>query len=201
MPDRPKSASKILVRLPRHLHAELKSQAARLDVSLNQLCLQALQSYLRDSAAPPKPKAPFPPLACILESSLGAKLEAVALFGSQARGDATAASDADLLLCLQSGVALTRDLYAEWDRLMEAHPEAMPRALSPHFCLLPAAPENAGSLWFEVAIDGIVLWERTLAVSRFLASVRRYLLAGGRIRRSAYGVPYWVESHAQSQTG
>lgn len=199
MPDSTRSASKILVRLPRQLHAELKSEAARLGVSLNELCLQALQRRLRDPAAPPK--APFEPLACILKSSLGSKLEAVVLFGSQARDDATAGSDADLLLCLQPGIALTRDLYAEWDRLVEAHPEAMSGVLSPHFCLLPAAPENAGSLWFEVAIDGIVLWERTLAVSRFLASVRRYLLAGGRIRRSAYGVPYWVESHAQSQTG
>ena len=60
-------------------------------------------------------------------------------------------------------------------------------------------PEEAGGIWYEAAIDGIVLWDRSLAVSRFLASVRRYLLEGGRTRRTAYGVPYWVVSDAKPQ--
>lgn len=144
-------------------------------------------------------KVSFTPLPQILESSLGAQLEAIVLFGSQARGEATTGSDTDLLFCVSSSVQLTRELYAEWDRLAERHPDALSRDWSPHFCRLPASPEDAGSLWFEAAIDGIVLWDRSLAVSRFLASLRRYLLAGGRTRRTAYGVPYWVVSDAKPQ--
>lgn len=191
--------SKILIRLPRRLHLALKSQAAKAGVSLNEFCVQALELRLLDSGALPRIPRPF--TESVLNSSLAPKLEAIILFGSQARGDATPASDTDLLLCVASSVPLTRELYAEWDRLTERHPDGISRDWSPHFCRLPASPEDAGSIWYEAAIDGIVLWDRSLAVSRFLASLRRYLLAGGRTRRTAYGVPYWVVSDAKPQAG
>lgn len=191
--------SRILIRLPRQFHVALKSEAAESGVSLNELCVQALESRIVDASA--SPKIAWPLIDSVLKSSLAPKLEAIILFGSQARGDATPASDTDLLLCVASSVPLTRELYAEWDRLTERHPDALSRDWSPHFCRLPASPEEAGSLWFEAAIDGIVLWDRSLAVSRFLASLRRYLLAGGRTRRTAYGVPYWVVSDAKPQAG
>ncbi len=197
MPD--KDDSRILVRLPRLLHDALKLEAAKAGISLNELCVQALERRLRDVGA----RRPIhePLVEAILKSSLAPKLEAIILFGSQARGDARAASDTDLLLCLQPGAELTRDLYTEWDRAVQNQAPPAPGAVSPHFARLPAAPDAAGSLWLEVAIEGVVLWERSLAVSRFLASLRRHLFEGRGVRRSVYGVPYWVKSYAESKTG
>jgi hypothetical protein len=43
-----------------------------------------------------------------------------------------------------------------------------------------------------VALDGIVLFDRNLRVSRFLAHVRD-LVADGRVQRKVtHGHPYWV---------
>lgn len=140
------------------------------------------------------------PVASILESRLAALLDAVVLFGSQARGNARASSDTDLLLCLAPGVPLMRDLYSQWDEFAAACGGAIPRDLSPHFSRQPGSPEEAGSLWLEVALDGIVLWERTPAVSRFLSAVRDYVSAGGAVRRSTYGIPYWVGTHAKPES-
>jgi hypothetical protein len=184
-------ASKILVRLPAALHAELKRRAEVTGRTLNQVCVDALS----------QPAAQATPWQPILDSRLGSHLDGIVLFGSRARGDARASSDTDLLLVLSAGVALTRDLYVAWDKLAAVHPGVLPRQVSPHFSCWPQTPAAAGSLWLEVALDGVVLWERDFAVSRFLASVRRYLLAGGASRKTTYGVPYWVREHAESAVG
>lgn len=192
----PRDASKILVRLSATLHTDLKSEAARGGLTLNELCLDALERRLSQPVDVPRSTLPLPAL--VLESPLGSRLDGIVLFGSRARGEAKESSDTDLLLCLAPSTPLTRELYSEWDRLVETHPEAIPSDLSPHFSRLPETPEQAGSLWLEVAIDGIVLWERGLSVSRFLASARRYLLSGKAVRKSSYGVPYWVRNDAES---
>jgi len=191
-----KNASKILVRLPAALHNELKSETARAGSTLNGICVDAFRRRLAEPVgiAP----APWPALRRTMESSLGPRLDALVLFGSRARGEASESSDTDLLLCLAPGVPLTRELYSNWDDLADQYPEDIPSDLSPHFSRLPESPESAGSLWLEVAIDGIVLWDRTWAVARFLASVRRYLLSGKVDRKMSYGVPYWVRNYAKS---
>ncbi len=96
-------------------------------------------------------------------------------FGSQARGDAWDSSDTDLLLCLTRAAELNRTIYSRWDELVDRSGGKFTESISPHFAVLPESAEVAGSLWFEVATDGIVLWDRQLAVSKFLVAVRRYL--------------------------
>ena len=51
---------------------------------------------------------------------------------------------------------------------------------------------EASGFWAEVALDGLVLFERELVVSRRLAAVRRRVLRGELFRRVAGGHPYWV---------
>ncbi len=151
---------------------------------------------LAESAVDLRSVLPQPSI--ILEGPFGSRLEGIVLFGSRARGETKESSDTDLLLCLAPHTPLTRDLYSKWDRLAQAHPEAIPVDLSPHFARLPESPEEAGYLWLEIAGDGIVLWERSGSVSRFLESVRRYVAAGKAVRKFSYGVPYWVRNDVDS---
>jgi predicted nucleotidyltransferase len=192
-------ASKVLVRLPSGLHGDLKNKARQEGTTLNEFCLGALKRALepRSASSETLPRT----VKLVLESGMGELLQAIVLFGSRARGDSAADSDTDLLLCLGDGVALTRGLYTRWDELAAKHPEELGRGVSPHFSRLPEAPESAGSLWLEVAVDGIVCWDRSLCVSRFLGALRRHLLSGAVERRTSYGVPYWVRRDAESKTG
>lgn len=118
----------------------------------------------------------------------GEALMGVVLFGSMARGESRLNSDMDLLIILRQSLALTRKLYARWDQRFA------PDEGSPHFVHLPPDAMAAGSLWFEAAVDGIVLHDVDEEVARFLGSIRRLMASGKLKRRSAYGHPYWVKS-------
>jgi hypothetical protein len=48
-------------------------------------------------------------------------------------------------------------------------------------------------MWGEVAIDGIVLFERGLHLTLHLIRVRHDIAAGRIVRRMAHGQPYWTE--------
>jgi predicted nucleotidyltransferase len=193
------AASKLLVRLPLGLHGDLKEKARQQGTTLNDFCVAGLRRALENRSAPGEMLSRT--VKVILESAMGELVQSVVLFGSRARGDHDAGSDTDLLLCVKDGVALTRDLYTMWDDLALKNPEVLGRSVSPHFSRLPEAPESAGSLWLEVAVDGIVYWDGSLSVSRFLGALRRYLLSGAVERRTSYGVPYWVRRDAESKAG
>jgi hypothetical protein len=97
----------------------------------------------------------------------------------------------DLLLVVESGLEITRALYRDWDERplrWEDHP------VEPHFVHLPEANARITGLWAEAAVDGVVLFERGLELSRHLAQVRRRILAGEIQRRWVHGQPYWVEA-------
>jgi hypothetical protein len=49
-------------------------------------------------------------------------------------------------------------------------------------------------VWGEVAVDGVVLYERGLDVSADLARIRREIAAGRLVRRTAHGQPYWTSA-------
>ena len=109
----------------------------------------------------------------------GEALVAVVLHGSVARREATAASDADVLIVVETRVALNRDLYRAWD----AQPVAWRgRHVDPHFVHPPADDARSG-LWAEAALDGVVLFERDLRLSSCLARLRRSM--GRRSSRAA----------------
>ena len=122
---------------------------------------------------------------------VGEALIAVVAFGSWARGELADSSDIDILIVVDPDVPLSRSLYRRWDEeplRWEGHP------VEPHFVHLPALDGVPSGLWAEIALDGIVLYERDPRLSQRLVGVRRLQAAGRLRRRTAHGQPYWVEA-------
>ena len=120
----------------------------------------------------------------------GEGLLGVLAYGSWVRGEATEASDVDVLVVVDANAPLTRALYRQWD----AQPMTWEgRPLELHFVRLRRRDAPATGLWAEAALDGIVLFERGLVVSARLAAVRRDIVAGRLVRRLVHGQPYWAE--------
>jgi predicted nucleotidyltransferase len=127
----------------------------------------------------------------------GDKVIGVAAFGSWVRGELADTSDIDVLIILDSSVALTRGLYRKWDRAPVTWDD---RIVETHFLHLPDTDETVGGIWAEVAVDGVVLFERGLRLSARLARVRRDIVEGRIVRRTAHGQPYWMEVVPQCET-
>ncbi len=122
-------------------------------------------------------------------SLFGERLIGVTAFGSWARRQATESSDLDLLVVVETSVVLTRELYRTWDESPVAWEG---RCVEPHFVHLPEAGIVVAGVWAEVALDGIVLFEREFQVSLRLSEVRRDIVEGRIVRKVAHGQPYWA---------
>lgn len=180
-------SGKFVLRLSSKLHGTLKNIAARNGVSLNELCRRVMEDYAREGhlnlEVGSRGRQRWLE---VLPELLADSLVGVVLFGSTTRGERRSDSDIDLLIVLVTGRPLTRRLYADWDEHLSKEP------YSPHFVHLPERVEAAGSLWFEAALDGIVLYEVDRDISRFLGRIRRKIAGGGLVRRIAHGQPYWI---------
>jgi predicted nucleotidyltransferase len=121
----------------------------------------------------------------------GDRLIGIAAFGSWARGEAVKGSDVDILVVLDPGMTLNRELYRRWD---EAPVVWGQRVVEPHFVHLPPRRETVAGIWAEVALDGIVLFETGLRLSTRLVLVRQDIVSGRIVRHLAHGQPYWVEA-------
>jgi len=169
------------------LHERLRRAAREAGVSMNEYCVQRL-SGPADTASDPGG------VGAGVRRSLEifrADLVGLAAFGSWTRGETADGSDLDLLIVLERRVALGRSLYRRWD---EAPIRDGNLVLEPHFAHLPDAGEVVAGVWAEVALDGIVLYEREFRISMRLAAVRRDIVSGRIVRRIAHGQPYWVRS-------
>lgn len=179
------ASGRFVLRLPPPLHAALREAAREAGVSLNDYCMRRLSA--------PGIRLEHPGLAEVAAraaSLAGPDLIGVAVFGSWARGTATAASDIDALVVVEPSYALTRAAYRPWD----ADPPIVDgRRVDAHIVRLPVTGSRVTGLWAEVAIDGLVVFERGLRLSMHLASVRRAILAGRIERRTLHGQPYWHE--------
>jgi len=123
--------------------------------------------------------------------TVGDGLVGVVAFGSWARDELRTGSDVDLLLVVEDGIPIRRALYRGWDAAplrWNAH------RVEPHFVHLPAEDDEPSGLWAEASVDGVVLFERELRVSRRLVEIRREIAAGRLVRRHCHGHPYWVEA-------
>ena len=152
-------------------------------LSLNDYCARKLRAPGANIAGPG---------AAVIDrasAQFGDALLGVIVFGSWAREETSARSDVDVLVVLERRVQIVRDLYRSWD---EERPMWEGRLVEIHFVHLPAADDALSGLWAEAAIDGIVLFERGLVVSRRLAAFRRRILEGQATRRWVHGQPYWV---------
>ena len=179
----PSKSGRFLLRMPPSLHAALDSAARAAGLSLNEYCVRRLASAgpCHDDAAALLSRA---------STVVGAGLRAIVLHGSWVRGDATAASDVDVLLVVDRSVQLDRALYRTWD----AEPVTWGgRPVDPHF-VHPVQERTFSGLWAEVAIDGQVLFDRDGWVSAHLVRVRRAIADGRLVRRFAHGQPYWAEA-------
>ncbi len=196
-------SGKFVIRMPAGLHGRLKQEALRTGKSLNQFCVAKL---LRNDALPGRSAAATAQSNLISPDFLDKTVQwwqgdlvGLLLFGSAARGDATDGSDIDLLLIMRPGVKITRDLYRRWEEFCRQYAGTPDQGeISPHFVKLPASVQEAGGLWYEVALDGIVLRECDHQISRFLGSVREAMGQGRIRRRVVHGSPYWIKEFKES---
>ena len=178
-------SGRFLLRLEPGLHAALRGAAAASGLSLNEYCARKL-------AAPVGELAVFDAAAGAVQRAAavtGDALVGVVAFGSWARSELHDASDVDLLVVVDAGLALSRAIYTRWD---EAPVVFNGRRAEPHFVTMPTGSVPAVGLWAEAAIDGIVLFARDHEIHARLSAVRRELVEGRVVRKTAHGQPYWV---------
>jgi len=177
-------SGRFVLRLEPELHLTLRKTAREERISLNDLCVRRL--------AFPDPSLPAEARGAVAKALdvLGPALLGVVAFGSWARGEPGVDSDLDLLLVPREGVGIDRSLYRRWD---EAPAAGEGRAVEPHFAHLPVPEARITGFWAEVALDGLVLFDRDLTVSRSLARLRRRIASGEIVRRLVHGQTYWVE--------
>jgi predicted nucleotidyltransferase len=186
--DAAKPASgRFVLRLPPGLHAALREAATAAGTSLNDYCTRKLAVPLGGFAGLEEGSA-------LVERAtrvLGPRLVGLVAFGSWARGEAGPGSDLDLLVVVDPELPLRRELYRRWG---DADVSAAGLRVEPHFVHLPPHDALSSGVWAEAALDGIVLFERELIVSRRLGRVRRHIAEGRIVRRVAHGQPYWTEA-------
>ena len=177
------------MRIPPSLHRKLREAADSEGISLNRFCESHLAHSLRAEA--PEAPANWQALRDFTRKTWGESLKGLVLFGSRARQQASTSSDVDLLVVLDKRIPITRRLYRQWD----TRPADLGSdILSVHFVRLPRRAEDAGGLWYEVSIDGIVLDDREWEVSRFLRQIREATAQGELQRRTSHGHPYWIRA-------
>ena len=177
------ASGRFVLRIDPALHSSLRWAAKAAGTSLNDYCARKLSL--------PTPATSLPAMEAVARAAAvaGDGLLGVVLFGSMARSDAGEESDVDLLIALASGLRLHRGLYRAWDEnplRWDGH------RVEPHFVHLPEPGQGWSGLWAEVAMEGLVLFDRDLQVSRWLVEVRRAIASGLLTRRRSHGQPYWV---------
>ena len=182
----PPKSGRFLLRMPAPLHSALDAAARAHGLSLNAYCVRQLAAAAPGAVGDEDVTA----LLARAHEVAGETLSAVVLHGSWARGDATPASDVDALIVVDPRLGLSRALYREWD----AQPITWRgRRVDPHF-VHPAEEGQFSGLWAEMALDGIVLFERDWKLSAHLARIRHAIAAGQLTRRVVHGQPYWAET-------
>jgi hypothetical protein len=179
-----RQSGRFLLRLPPSLHGALQASARAEHLSLNEYCVRRLAAGGSGLTADDGAAA----IVTAAADLVGDALVAVVVYGSWARSEAATTSDVDVLIVVESSVALTRSLYRKWDK---APVTWRGRTLDPHF-VHPPGDRPTGGVWGEVAIDGIVLFERGWRLSARLVQIRRSIAAGRLVRRFVHGQPYWT---------
>lgn len=184
-PSSSTASGRFVLRIDPGLHATLRQAAQETGVSLNEYCARKLALPTKSLAASGG-EATARAAALIGDALLG-----VVAFGSWARNELAQTSDVDLLIVVDDEVRIGRWLYRKWDEaplVWNGHP------LEPHFVHLPRAAARVSGIWPEVAVEGVVLFEPGLALSRFLVELRQKIVAGHLVRRRVHGQSYWVEA-------
>lgn len=174
-----------ILRISSALHARLRIRAQTEGRSLNSLCESLLEASTSDPLA-----GVWQPVVAELLSTFGDDLVAILLFGSRARGTAMDSSDTDLLLVFRPTVEITRQLYRKWENRPQSKSQAADDRLSLHCVSLTPAPE-VGGFWLEIALDGVLLWERDSRTKVLLSELRKLIAEGHFVREKTHGHGYW----------
>ncbi len=181
--DQKPASGRFVLRIDPALHVRLRQEARTGQISLNELCTRKLA--LPGST----PSGPTGAAVTRAVTVVGDALVGVVAFGSWARREMRDQSDVDVLLVVEDGRDIHRQMYRCWDEspvFWNGHP------VEPHFVHLPHRGRRMSGLWAEVAVDGVVLFERELRVSSRLVEFRREIASGRVSRRRIHGQPYWV---------
>jgi len=180
----------LLLRLPVALFSRLRSRAEIQDVSINSLCISILGKGLDERLS--SSAGVLMQIVEMLQAQWGEALAGIVLFGSEASGRARDTSDIDLLIVLAPGTEINRALYSAWDSVK---PDAIKtyngREISPHFVELASDENSVGSLWFECALNGVILFDRG-HVTELLSKIRAGFAKSQFVRKTSYGHGYWV---------
>lgn len=130
------------------------------------------------------------PVVDALREALGDALIALVLFGSHARGDARPDSDWDLLLIAEG---LPPSPLARHQHLIERLPLAWRGRVAIVARTLAEFTNHLAPLYLDVALDGIVLYDRDRSATRRLAALGQMLDRQGlhRLRRGRDLVWEW----------
>ncbi len=173
--------------MPPELHGKLARQAEARGISLNKLCTKLLENSLQSEQSWISKK-----LEQKLQDRIGEDLLSICVFGSRTKNSHTENSDIDLLLVLKSERSIERKLYFEWDKIIENESEEDWKLYSPQFVSLPRTYKEAGSLWLEVALSGVIVYETGDQVTKILEKLRSEIAAGTFERKLTHGQPYWT---------
>lgn len=187
------ASGRFVLRLSPELHRQLRRKAADQRISLNALCTKVLSDVVAPGAGIAGDEALGRPAWWVYAKRLieawGDGLRGAVLFGSAVRNELRSDSDIDLLLVLDSGIPLHRQLYRRWDDL--GAKLAHEREINAHFVHLPQRADDAGGLWLEVAIEGQVLSDRDGQLGSTLIMLRRAIASGRFVRSTSHGQPFW----------
>ena len=184
--DESSKSGRFVLRMEPALHAVLQDAARASGLSLNTYCVRQLEAAALGVASDTEATS----LVAHARAVAGDALSAIVLHGSWVRGEATQDSDVDVLIVVDRSLMLSLDLYRAWDAQAMAW---RGRRVDAHFVYLGSGREPSG-LWAELAVDGIVLFERDWELSAHLARIRRTIAAGRLVRRVVHGQPYWTET-------
>jgi predicted nucleotidyltransferase len=178
------TSGKFVLRVGAELHQKLRDAASAKAVSLNQYCLEQLSRSFFPTTSDPTLDSVVSEVA----RRWGSEFVGAVLFGSAARGELNTSSDIDLLVVIDAPP--TREHYDAWDRSL---PKKLGvHVINPQFVRLPSTPSDAGGIWYETALEGIVLRDRKNAIHRLLAGIRELMLDGKIQRKLVHGHPYWI---------
>jgi predicted nucleotidyltransferase len=176
-------SGRFVLRIAPPLHAALAESARERGLSLNEHCARSLARAEAETG-----NAFTETVARALEQ-LGPAVVAVAVFGSWARGEAGPSSDVDVLIVVAPEVEITRSLYGPWD---DVDLSVGGRRVEPHFVQMRGAGDPISGLWAEIALDGAIVYDPDLVLSGELSRIRRAILGGELVHRSAGGRSWWT---------
>ncbi len=120
---------------------------------------------------------------------LASAIVGMVLYGSWARGEATEASDIDILVVMESTFPIRRELYTVIDSI-----EGLDPRISISIAHLPKEEKHPNGLWLEICRDGVILTDTHAQIAEAMDKIRQLVGSGKIIRHETHGQGYWVHA-------